>query len=219
MKAIGFPRSRIALLFALSLGIVAYAAISYTVLPLGALVNPEMQATFRAHPLGIYTHIAGAIFALALGPLQFSARLRARRIALHRWIGRTYLVGVAIGGLAGLYMAFFAYGGPIARVGFAALAIGWLYTGVEGYGAIRRRAVAEHRAWMVRNFALTFAAVTLRMYLPLSAVAGIDFDVAYPAIAWLCWVPNLLVAEWLFNAQAGKRAAPDSSGSRSAFVK
>jgi uncharacterized membrane protein len=214
-----FLRTRIALLYALSFGVVAYAAIAYGVLPLGALVNPDMQAAYHAHSLGLYTHIAGAIVALALGPLQFSARLRARRTALHRWIGRTYLMGVAFGGLAGLYMAFFAYGGSIARMGFAALALGWLYTGVQGYGAIRRRAIDEHRAWMIRNFALTFAAVTLRMYLPLSAVVGIDFDVAYPAIAWLCWVPNLIVAERVFNAQLGKRAAPSSSGSRNAFVK
>ena len=27
--------------------------------------------------------------------------------------------------------------------------------------------------------------------------ALIAFDEAYPAIAWLCWVPNLVVAEWL----------------------
>jgi hypothetical protein len=39
--------------------------------------------------------------------------------------------------------------------------------------------------------------VTLRLYLPLSGAIGIPFDDAYPAIAWLCWVPNLVVAEWL----------------------
>jgi hypothetical protein len=55
----------------------------------------------------------------------------------------------------------------------------------------------------VRNFALTFAAVTLRIYLPLSNVVGIDFDVAYPVIAWIAWVPNLLVAEWVFNTAKG----------------
>ena len=52
---------------------------------------------------------------------------------------------------------------------------------------------------MIRNFALTFAAVTLRIYLPASMAAGIEFGVAYRAIAWLCWVPNVVVAELLFN--------------------
>jgi hypothetical protein len=115
-------------------------------------------------------------------------------------LGRTYLtIGVLIGGLAGLYMAFHAFGGLIARLGFAGLALAWLYTGLRAYLAIRGRRVAEHRAWMVRNFALTFAAVTLRLYLPASAIAGIAFEVAYPFIAWLCWVPNLVAAEILFN--------------------
>jgi hypothetical protein len=52
---------------------------------------------------------------------------------------------------------------------------------------------------MVRNFALAFAAVTLRLWLPAAVVSGIAFEDAYPVIAWLCWVPNLLAAELLFN--------------------
>jgi hypothetical protein len=52
---------------------------------------------------------------------------------------------------------------------------------------------------MIRSYALTLAAVTLRLWLPLSQVAGIDFMTAYVAIAWLCWVPNLLVAEWFLR--------------------
>jgi hypothetical protein len=50
---------------------------------------------------------------------------------------------------------------------------------------------------MIRNFALTFAAVTLRLYLPPVLIVGLPFAMSYAIIAWLCWVPNLLVAEWL----------------------
>jgi hypothetical protein len=39
----------------------------------------------------------------------------------------------------------------------------------------------------------------LRLYLPISGVAGVPFEVAYPIIAWVAWVPNLIVAEWWFN--------------------
>src|SRR5262249_24812320 len=84
MKSMAFPRTRVALLYVLSLGVVGYAAVAYGFLPLGALVNPDMQAAYHAHSLGIYTHIAGAMVALALGPFQFSARLRTRRVAVHR---------------------------------------------------------------------------------------------------------------------------------------
>jgi mannose-6-phosphate isomerase-like protein (cupin superfamily) len=67
-------------------------------------------------------------------------------------------------------MAAHAFGGPIARLGFAGLALAWLVTGTCAYRAIRAGNVALHRRWMVRNFALTFAAVTLRLWLPASMV-------------------------------------------------
>ena len=159
-----------------------------------------MKVTYLAHSAGIYTHVFASIVALTLGPFQFSASLRQKHIHLHRWMGRAYLgVGVLVGGVSGLYMAQHAYGGAVAQLGFAALAIAWLYTGVRAYLAIRRRAIDEHRQWMVRNFSLTFAAVTLRLYLPASMVAGVDFALAYAIIAWLCWVPNIAFAEWRYN--------------------
>ena len=50
-----------------------------------------------------------------------------------------------------------------------------------------------------RNYALTLAAVTLRIELPLLQMAGgMTFDQAYATIAWMCWIPNLVLAEWLF---------------------
>ena len=52
-----------------------------------------------------------------------------------------------------------------------------------------------HRRWMVRSLAMTFAAVTLRIYMPLAGVLGFDLMRAYPAIAWLCWVPNAVLVE------------------------
>ena len=184
----------------LSLGVVAYAIGVYGLIPLGALVHPDMRATFQAHRIGIYTHVFASVVALTLGPFQFSSRLRASQIQLHRWSGRAYLgVGVLLGGLAGLYMSFHAFGGVAARLGFGCLALAWLFTGLRAFLAIRRRDVTSHRRWMVRNFALTFAAVMLRLYLPASMAAGADFALAYPVIAWLCWLPNVVVAEVLFN--------------------
>jgi len=146
---------------------------------------------------------------LALGPFQFSAFLREQHRNIHRWLGRIYLgVGVLVGGLSGLYMAQFAFGGPVAQLGFATLATFWLYTGVRAYRAIRRGAIEEHRRWMVRNFALTFAAVMLRLYMPASVLAGVEFSLAYPLIAWMCWVPNLIFVEWRFN-RACYRGTPN----------
>jgi uncharacterized membrane protein len=184
----------------LSAGVAGYALFAYGLFPTGALVHPDMRATFESQRATLYAHVFASVFALALGPTQFSARLRARRLELHRWLGRLYLaVGVLIGGIAGLLMAFHAYGGVAAKAGFALLALAWLYTGLRAYRAILARDVVSHRRWMVRNFSLTFAAVTLRLWLPAALLAGVSFESAYPIIAWLCWVPNLLLAERLFN--------------------
>ena len=181
----------------LSIGVALYAAIAYGFLPLGANVQPEMRAVYEQHPAGIYLHVFGSIFALALGPFQFSSRLRARQLNLHRWMGRLYLgVGVLVGGLAGLYMSRYAHGGPVAQAGFGALALAWIYTGARAFDAIRGGETLEHRKWMIRNFSLAFAAVTLRLYLPIPVVAGVAFASAYAVIAWACWLPNLAFAEW-----------------------
>ena len=193
----------------LALGISGYAIFVYGFLPLGSLVHPDMRVNFEAHSLGIYTHVFASAVALALGGFQFSTTLRKSKIELHRWLGRIYLsVGVLLGGLSGLYMATHAFGGNVARLGFASLAVAWLYSGLRAYLAIRIRDIASHRRWMVRNFALTFAAVTLRIYLPASMVAGVEFGFAYQLIAWLCWIPNLIVAEVLFNRTDVKSTKP-----------
>ncbi len=200
MKSLGW-----ALVLILSLGVAGYAAVAYGAAPLGSAVHPDMRPGFVTHPVGVYAHVFSAMFALLLGPTQFSARLRRDHVRIHRWAGRAYLgIGVLVGGVSGLYIAQFAYGGPIARVGFASLAVCWLYTGARAFLAIRRGAVDEHRRWMVRNFALAFAAVTLRIYIPLAMLVGVEFAAAYAAIAWLCWVPNVSFAEWRFNARAAR---------------
>lgn len=197
------------LLYFLSLGVAAYGLVGYGAMPLGALVHPDMKAGFIANPIGVYLHVFAAAVALFLGPFQFSARLRRDRVQVHRWMGRIYLgVGVLVGGLSGLYISQFAFGGVVAKLGFATLAVCWLYTGMRAYLAIRRREIDDHRKWMVRNFSLAFAAVMLRLYIPASVVGGADFAVAYPIIAWLCWVPNVIVAEWRFNMGHSKALQP-----------
>ena len=191
----------------LCIAVSLYAVGVYGLLPVGALVHPDMKPAYEARAGAIVLHVFSAVFALALGSFQFREGLRARRPKLHRAMGRLYLgVGVLAGGLSGLYLAMGAFGGPVARLGFATLAVAWLYTGWKAYAAIRTGDVASHREWMMRNFALTTAAVTLRIYLPASMMAGIPYEVAYPAIAWLCWVPNLLVA-WHLTTKRGSRNA------------
>ncbi|HRW75900.1 MAG TPA: DUF2306 domain-containing protein, partial [Saprospiraceae bacterium] len=93
-----------------------------------------------------------------------------------------------------------ATGGWIACLGFTLLALAWLITTWTAWRRILVRNTEAHRRWMMRSYALTFAAVTLRLWLPLFTGAfGMDFIPAYQIIAWLCWVPNLLVGEWMIR--------------------
>jgi hypothetical protein len=70
-------------------------------------------------------------------------------------------------------MSQYAFGGLLAKLGFAGLAIAWLFTGARAFVAARNRDFVSHRRWMIRN--------------------------------WLCWVPNLLVAEWLAKTTHSRR--------------
>ncbi len=144
----------------------------------------------------LVVHAGGASTALLIGWLQFLTGLRARRPAVHRWTGRAYVIACLVGGLSGLMLAIGTTAGPVGGVGFGLLAVAWLLTTALGWRTAMERRFAEHRRWMIRSWALTLAAVTLRIYLPASMLLPWPMDTSYIAIAWLCWVPNLLITEW-----------------------
>lgn len=169
--------------------------------PADLLQNRLWQAFF-------YTHIAMGGVALLAGWSQFMPRFRARHLPLHRALGKIYVAAVLLGGLSGLYIAYYATGGLVSALGFGALAILWLGTTWKAYDLIRKRAPIEHRVWMIRSYALCFAAVTLRLWLPLfTAGFKLPFYDAYPIIAWLCWVPNLVVAEAIIRIRPWRKKA------------
>lgn len=186
----------------LSVGVAIYA---FAVVPMGGSPGPQVLANLFARPW-LLVHAAFAGAALLLVPLQLLPALRRRR-AIHRWIGRSYGVAVVLAGSAGLGLSVGTTAGPIAGAGFGLLAVTWLYVTGQGWLTARARRFDEHRAWMIRSFALTFAAVTLRAYMPLAMLAHLDMDQAYRAIAWLAWVPNLAIAE-LYLRRGQLRLAP-----------
>jgi hypothetical protein len=175
----------------LSVGVALYA---YHYLLPHAFVAPGVGDNPMVHPW-LFVHAGFAATAMLLGPFQFLTRLRARAPAVHRWTGRVYATACLIGGGAGFLLALGSTAGPIARAGFASLAVVWLATTAMAWRLALQRRFVEHRRWMIRSFALTFAAVTLRLYIPIAAVAGLPGLQSYIAIAWLCWVPNLVFAE------------------------
>lgn len=169
--------------------------------------DPAMREKFAGMPLAAWGHMIGGGIALLIGPFQFKKSIRRRSIKWHRVLGRVYLICVIGAGVASLPLAFHAIGGLPASLGFGGLGAGWLITGVMAYTTIRRGDTAAHRKWMIRNYALTLAAVALRLYLPAATAAGFPFVSAYIVISWLCWVPNILVAEWFFIRRPLHRSA------------
>lgn len=171
------------------------------------------DAHFSRYILLLRFHIAGGIGALLAGPWQFSHRLRTRNLNLHRWMGRFYLMEVALGSIAGFGMAVVSQEGLPTHLGFGILAVLWFATGLQAYRMVRSGNIAAHRQWMIRNFALTLAAVTLRQYMPFMLFAlHWPFPRAYITVSWLCWVPNLLVAEWMVRRRGrGLRDFPSNT--------
>ncbi len=177
-------------------------------------LNPQVfmaqqRLTYLANLTPLLLHVAGGTVALTLGPFQFLTGLRGRRPTLHRWLGRLYLLGALAAGIGGLLMARIAFGGPVARIGFAVLALEMLGATALALGAILRRRIPAHREWMTRSYALIFVAVTFRLFL-VPTFLGAPFAPVYAADAWLSTIVNLLVAEALIR----RARRPRTSGAR-----
>jgi len=169
-----------------------------------ALVPEEVAGNRFPSALGLRIHIVASGIALITGPFQFLRPLRHRFPVVHRTLGRIYVVACLVGGLAGGLIALFSTSGLVAGFGFLALAITWLTCTIQAWLAVRRHDYVTHQRWMIRSFALAFAAVMLRIYIPLSQIAGLDYADSYRVIAWLCWVPNLLLAQLLVRSARGQ---------------
>ncbi|WP_034593472.1 DUF2306 domain-containing protein [Hamadaea tsunoensis] len=206
--------------YALSAAAIAiYAPLPYLTSSLDSLAaaGTGLAKHYAAEPhwvqVALYVHVVGGGTALLLSPWQFAARLRTRAPRAHRVVGRLALLGILAGGLAGLVIAFRDQAGLGGTIGFGALAVCWLASAGAAFAKIRRGDVEGHRRWMVRTFALTYAGVTLRLWLGIGigvlVAAGVDdpFAKAYAVMPFLSWLPNILLAElWLRRRPAPARS-------------
>jgi len=162
-----------------------------------ALVPYELRVNLLHAPVPFVLHTSFGGLAMLLGPWQFVAEIRQLWPALHRWAGRLYVGCCLISGLAAYPVAFGTIAGPVAAAGFAAMATAWLGATLLAWQAIRARRIAAHRRWMIRSFALTLSAVTLRflLLLPLAWPNAVAFMTFYSGTAWASWILNLTLAE------------------------
>lgn len=147
--------------------------------------------------IGFYTHIIFGGISLLVGWMQFNKRLLHRKPSLHRLIGKIYAISVFLSGFAGIGIGFTATGGFIASLGFISLGIVWVATTLLAYLKIRNGKIEQHRKLMIYSYAACFAAVTLRIWLPLLMITLGDYLFAYRIVAWLCWVPNIIAAYFI----------------------
>ena len=181
----------------LSLGV---ALFSYRLLaPNPPAVGDDVLANLMRRPW-LPVHAGFAATALLVGPFQFLPRLRLQMPKLHRGIGKVYVAACLLAAPAGLLLAWGTDAGPVAQWGYGTLAILWFSATAYAFWLATQRRIAEHRRWMIRSFAMTFAAVTLRLYLPIPPMfLHMSFIDGYRVISWFSWTSNLLIVELFFS--------------------
>ncbi len=148
--------------------------------------------------MAFFAHVFTAILTLIAGFTQFSTFLQRRYPRVHRLSGWIYALNVLlVAGPSGLIIGLYANGGWSSQLAFCLLAVLWMVFTAMAIWSVRRGDVAAHRRWMIRSFALTLSAITLRAwkFVLVAAFEPRPMEV-YRIVAWLGWVLNLVVAEW-----------------------
>lgn len=154
---------------------------------------------------GFYVHITSSLWVLIAGLLQLVPALYRWRPKLHRTLGKIYVVSIlALAAPSGLILAGFANGGLAAKVGFAMQGVVWWLATWQAYRMARQRRWLPHAEWMLRAYAITLAAMSLRLesyglhhFLHTKPIE------TYLTVTWLSWTGNLLLAEVLVQAGLG----------------
>jgi Predicted membrane protein (DUF2306) len=144
-----------------------------------------------------YLHVYSSIFVLIAGFTQFNKRLTFNNSTLHRTIGYLYAFTVlCFSAPSGIYIAFYANGGITAKIAFLTLGILWFGFTLKAILLAKQGKIVEHQNYMLRSFALASSAISLRFWkvilVYLFHPAPMD---VYQLVAWLGWIPNLLIIE------------------------
>ncbi|VTR54223.1 DUF2306 domain-containing protein [Sphingobacterium thalpophilum] len=188
------------LIFAYSAALMAEITWRYRSFALDANFLMIKQSEIEAlwwYKYAFYVHVCSAILALPAGFTQFNRYLLKRYPRLHRVIGYSYVLSILmLAAPSGLLIGVVANGGILAIISFELLAVGWFYFTWQATRSAFRKNFNAHRDFMLRSFALTCSALTLRFWkvILIYFFQPNPMDV-YQIIAWLGWVPNLLLVE------------------------
>jgi uncharacterized membrane protein len=165
--------------------------------------NPTAYTPYWPRRAGLLLHITGGMTALLTAPWQFFTGLRNKSMNVHRWTGRVFVGGVAVGASGALYLAFTTTFGRAFGFGLVGLAAAWITTTGMAWYAIRNGLKQVHKEWMIRAYIVTFGFVTFRVFNDYGPTSHLkpENDLAI-TLAWACWVVPLGVAEIML--QLGK---------------
>jgi hypothetical protein len=144
-----------------------------------------------------FAHIIFGGLSLLIGWRQFGKNFRQKHPKSHRIIGIIYIFSVVISSVSGIYIGFFANGGWVSASGFIILGLIWFGTTIKSFLEIKKSNIIKHQNLVTYSYACTFAAVTLRLWFPLLKSFSGDPQISYLIVAWLCWIPNLIVAYFI----------------------
>jgi hypothetical protein len=163
-----------------------------------------------------YVHVFSSLFALLAGFTQFSKSVRQHYPQLHRSAGRIYVINILlVTGPAGLLMSFYANGGIGSQLAFFTLSVLWWYFTWQAWRSVMEQDFSKHRAFMLRSFALTLSAITLRIWkMGLAHYFELPPMDIYQIVAWLGFVPNLVLIE-LYLYVSWNRHNPETELSKS----
>lgn len=156
-----------------------------------------------------YTHVFTSLLTLAAAFTQFSPYILKHHRSLHRTAGRIYVGAVLLVNVpAGFIMAIYANGLWPSKLAFLILDMLWAVTTLLGWQTAKQRNFKKHRAWMIRSYALTFSAITLRTWRSVLEPVVSDPAALYMIDAWLGFVPNLIMAElWIRRSRLLRQKA------------
>ncbi len=156
--------------------------------------NPVWRAAF-------YTHVFSCVLVLLAGFTQFSNFILQKRRRLHKLMGKIYAYNILfINFPAGMIMAFYANGLLLTKIAFIILDSLWFFFTLKAVIEIKKGNIKAHKEYMIRSYALSLSAITLRVWkMILSSLFIIDPLSLYMIDAWIGFIPNLVFAEWLIR--------------------
>jgi len=169
---------------------------------------------FANHAVLTMIHIVPGLLFVTLGPLQFSATLRASHLRWHRVSGRVYLLAAYIIGVSALIMSFAmpAIGGQNQAAATTFFSVFFLFALSKALWHVLHREIALHREWMIRAFSIGLAVATIRpivgIFFATSRISGLTPREFFGIAFWIGFVIHLIVAEAWVRHTAASPIAP-----------